>query len=66
MLICEKGVDQSLLPHTNSQASFWTFAFLLHDLTEEPRRFLGAASVDGEPETSVAVVVYHLNNATIF
>lgn len=62
----KKKEHQSLLLHTNSQASFWTFAFLFHDLTKEPRRFLGTASVNGESETSVAIVVYHLNNATVF
>lgn len=53
----------STLTDTNLQASFWTFAFLFHDLTEEPRHLLGAASVNGESETSVAVVVYHLNES---
>jgi len=48
---------------SGSQPSFDPSLF--HDLTEEPRRLLGAAPVDGESEASVAVVVYHLKERRV-
>lgn len=43
------------------QTSFGAFA--LDDLAEKPGRLLSAASVDGQSEASVPVVVYHLNES---
>lgn len=48
------------------QASFGAFAFMLDDLAKQPGCLLGAASVDGQPETSVTVVVDHLNDSHTF
>lgn len=45
------------------QVSFWTFAFLFHNLAEEPRCLLGAASVNSESKTSMAIVMYYLNES---
>lgn len=45
------------------QASFGAFAFTLEDLAQQPGCLLGAASVDGQPETSMTVVVDHLNDS---
>lgn len=42
------------------QLCFWTFAFLLHKLSKEPRCFLCASSVDCETKPTVAIVVNHL------
>lgn len=39
---------------------------MLDDLAEDPGCFLGAASVDGQPKTSVTVVVYNLNESRAF
>lgn len=47
----------------NLQATFLTIAFLFSDLTKEPCRLLGTASVNGESKTSMAIVVYHLNES---
>lgn len=45
------------------QSSFWTFAFLLQYLPEEPCCLLGAASVNCETETCVAIIVNHLKES---
>lgn len=45
------------------QSSFWTFAFPLQYLPEEPCCLLGAASVNCEAETCVAIVVNHLKES---
>lgn len=50
----------------HSQARFGAFAFLLDDLAEQPGYLLGAASVDGQPVTSMTVVVDHLNDSQTF
>lgn len=50
------------MPHL--QASFG--AFMLDDLAEQPGCLLGAASVDRQPESSVAIVVYNLNESQAF
>lgn len=39
---------------------------MLDDLAEDPGCFLGAASVDGQPKTSVTIVVYNLNESRAF
>lgn len=52
------------MPHL--QASFGAFAFMLADLAEQPGCLLGAASVDRQPESSVTVVVYNLNESRVF
>lgn len=47
--------------NTSLQPSSWPFPFLFRDLTEEPRCLLGAASVNGESKSSMAIVVNQLN-----